>query len=156
LRRIDLATENSSEIDSIVLDAGPLGRLSSPKRHTDIINWLDETLAGGVDVYVSEVADYEVRRNLLLHGKYDSVRRLEELTRSLIYLPITTSVMLKAAELWAFARRRGRPTADLKELDCDVILAAQALEQGAIVATENLGHLSQFVTSRLWSDIKLI
>ena len=109
----------------------------------------------GTDVFVSEVADYEVRRNLLLHGKHDSIRRLNELAQNLIYLPITTSVMLKAAELWAIARRRGRPTADLKELDCDVIIAAQALEQEAIVATENVGHLSQFVSARRWQDIRL-
>jgi len=63
--------------------------------------------------------------------------------------------MLKAAELWAVARRRGRPTADLKELDCDVILAAQALEQEAVVATENVAHLSQFVTARHWKDIRI-
>jgi len=61
--------------------------------------------------------------------------------------------MLHAAELWAAARRRGRPTADLKALDCDVILAAQAMEQEAVVATENVGHLSQFVTTCFWKDI---
>ena len=109
-----------------MLDAGPLGRLSSPKPHADIVSWLDEVLSNGADVYVSEVADYEVRRNLLLHNKQDSIRRLEDLNRSLIYLPISTSVMLKAAELWAVARRRGRPTADLKELDCDVILGRRS------------------------------
>jgi predicted nucleic acid-binding protein len=62
--------------------------------------------------------------------------------------------MLKAAELWADARRSGHPTADPKELDCDVIIAAQALESGAVVATENVGHLSRFVTSSDWRLIK--
>jgi predicted nucleic acid-binding protein len=61
--------------------------------------------------------------------------------------------MLKAAIIWAEARRRGQPTADPKELDCDVILAAQALQIGAIVATENIGHLSLFVEARSWRDI---
>ena len=61
--------------------------------------------------------------------------------------------MLRAAELWADARRRGKPTADPKELDADVILAAQAIEAGAIVATENVGHLSRYVTARHWSAI---
>jgi predicted nucleic acid-binding protein len=61
--------------------------------------------------------------------------------------------MLRAAELWADARRRGNPTADPKELDADVILAAMALEAGAIVATENVGHLSRYVTAKHWRDI---
>jgi predicted nucleic acid-binding protein len=64
--------------------------------------------------------------------------------------------MLKAAELWAEARKRGKPTADIKELDGDVILAAQALQVDAIVATENVGHLSLFVEAKHWKDIVII
>ena len=62
--------------------------------------------------------------------------------------------MLKAAELWAQARNSGLPTADPKALDCDVILAAQALEKDGIVATENVGHLSRFVDARDWRDLQ--
>ena len=61
--------------------------------------------------------------------------------------------MLKAAELWAQARNQGRPTADMKALDCDVILAAQALAVNGIVATENVGHLSLFVEAKDWREI---
>jgi hypothetical protein len=66
--------------------------------------------------------------------------------------------MLKAAELWAEARKRGRPTADPKELDGDVILAAQAAlvaDEGneVIIATTNVGHLSQFIDAREWRFI---
>ena len=66
--------------------------------------------------------------------------------------------MLKAAELWAQARQDGKPTADSKALDGDVILAAQALlqaQQGyeVIVATTNVKHISRFVDARLWTDI---
>jgi len=38
-------------------------------------------------------------------------------------------------------------------LDCDVILAAQALTENGIVATENVGHLSLFVEAKDWRDI---
>lgn len=112
-------------------------------------------MAAYVRILISEVADYEVRRNLLLHGKKKSIQRLDELREVFTFVPITTSVMLSAAEFWATARRRGRPTADLKELDCDVILAAQALEHDAIVATENVGHLSLFVNARNWREIRV-
>ena len=72
---------------------------------------------------------------------------------SMEYQPLTTGIMRKAAQLWADARKKGHPTADPKELDSDVILAAQALYAGAIVATENVGHLSLFVESQNWRDI---
>jgi hypothetical protein len=45
------------------------------------------------------------------------------------------------------------PTADSKALDGDVILAAQALAVNGIVATENVDHLSRFVSTKHWRDI---
>jgi len=61
--------------------------------------------------------------------------------------------MRQAAEFWAQARKAGRATADDKALDGDVILAAQAHQVGAVVATENVGHLSRFVDARNWKEI---
>ena len=66
--------------------------------------------------------------------------------------------MLKASQLWAEARNRGKLTANPEALDGDVILAAQALlvaEAGneVIVATTNVKHLSQFVDAREWHKI---
>lgn len=48
--------------------------------------------------------------------------------------------MLKAAELWAMARKQGKPTSDPKELDCDIILTAQTLQVNGIAITENIKH----------------
>src|SRR5438105_2607685 len=121
-----------------MLDAGPLGELARRKPKQAAVEWLDGLLAAEVKIIIPEVADFEVRRSLLLHDLQASVAALEELKRRLLFLAITSSVMLKAAELWADARKQGRPTADPKELDCDVILAAQAIEANAIVATTNL------------------
>ena len=66
--------------------------------------------------------------------------------------------MLRAADLWAMARRSGVPTGDPKKLDVDVILAAQALtlpvpSGDIIVATANVSHISRFVTADLWTNI---
>ena len=136
-----------------MLDSGPLGKIAHPRPNPEIVEWLNQLLDANATIVIPEITDYEVRRSLLLSGLTKSVARLDQLKHVLVYRPITTSVMLKAAELWADARKRGKPTADLKELDGDVILAAQALQVNAIVATENVGHLSLFVEAKHWKDI---
>ena len=138
---------------AVMLDSGPLGRIAHPRPNREIAEWIERLLDSGVAVILPEIADYEVRRNLLLEGLTKSVVRLDRLKEVLIYQPLTTDVMLRAAEMWADARRTGVPTADAKELDGDVILAAQAEQAGAIVATENVGHLSRFVDARAWRDV---
>jgi predicted nucleic acid-binding protein len=130
-----------------------LGALAHPRRNTDIAAWLDRVLAAGGVVYLPEIIDYEVRRGLLAANMTRSVRRLDQLKAVLTYLPLTTTTMLEAAHLWAQARQRGQSAADPKELDGDVILAAQARQVGAIVATENVGHLALFVEAKSWRAI---
>lgn len=145
-----------------MLDAGPLGMATNPKTSSAICQecklWLDDLPLKGYQVMLPEIADYEVRRELLRAGKLAGIERLDQLKAAITYRPITTEVMLKAAELWAEARKRGKPTADPKALDGDVILAAQATlvaNEGneVIVATTNVEHLSQFVDAREWQLI---
>lgn len=141
----------------VLLDAGPLGMISNPNAsiaNRECYQWMESLILNGDEVLVPEIADYEVRRELLRAQKTRGIARLNLLKDSIGYVPITTLVILKAAELWAQARRSGMPTADPKALDCDVILAAQALEANGIVATENVGHLSRFVDARHWRDIQ--
>ncbi len=141
-------------IDRIMLDSGPLGKLAHSRAPQEIVDWQNSLLAAHYILIVPEISDYEIRRSLLLDQLHRSLARLDDLKASLIYQPITTAVMFRAAELWADARRRGRSTADPKELDADVILAAMALEAGATVATENVGHLSRYVSAKHWRQIK--
>ena len=100
---------------------------------------------------VPEIADYEVRRELIRARRTAGVARLDALIGQVEYLAITTSAMF-----WAAARQQGRPTAADPALDGDVILAAQAAtlgRAGVIVATTNVRHLSRFVPAKLWADI---
>jgi hypothetical protein len=72
------------------------------------------------------------------------------------FVPIISDAMLQAAEFWADARRRGRPTAGNESLDADVILAAQAATLSGkmvVVASTNPRHLSRFVPAKHWQDI---
>lgn len=145
----------------VFLDTGPLGLLSNARgkpRANQCRQWAKDLGAAGVRIVVPEIADYEVRRELIRLGATAGIRRLDQVQATLEYAPLATDVMLRAAELWADARRAGRPTAAPEALDADCILAAQALlaagpGDAVTVATDNVGHLARFVDARLWEQI---
>jgi hypothetical protein len=120
--------------------------------------WLRSLLANGWNVYVPEIADYEVRRELIRANQTAGLNRLDALLPQLDYLPITTAVMRLAADLWAKARNAGWATATPQALDGDVILAAQVLTLAlppadVIVATMNVAHLTGFLAADTWQNI---
>jgi len=142
----------------VLLDAGPLGLLIHPRQNAPIRVWLSTLLQSPVTVLIPEIADYEVRREVLRIGSAESVARLDGFKNTLGYAPITTEAMLQAAAFWADIRRGGRPTADATALDGDVILAAQARAMAmrgneVVVATTNVRHIERFVPARIWSDV---
>lgn len=141
-----------------MLDSIPLGLMCHPNAGAEVRAWCRGVGRSGAVLAVPEVADYEVRRELIRLRKSASIRRLDDYKRRLLYLPIKTDAMLLAAELWAQARRRGRPGADPAALDGDVIIAAQAqllvqLGNEVLVATDNITHFTAFVDARRWQDI---
>jgi predicted nucleic acid-binding protein len=145
----------------ILLDSGPLGMVTNPKAKGTPLAcqlWLKSLLRRGEKVAIPEIADYEVRRELLRADLLKSVHRLDNLKQTLEYIPIQTDAMLLAARLWAEVRQTGQPTADPKALDGDVILSAQARllcdeTTEVIIATTNVAHLSRFITALDWQSI---
>ncbi len=143
----------------VLLDSGPLGIVTNPKlspQSTSCNQWLQNLIAHDTHVLVPEIADYEVRRELLRAKKIEGLSKLDALVDRLDYLPITTTAMRQAAVFWAEARQQGQPTAGDKTIDADMILAAQARTLGApaVIATTNVGHLSRFVPAKLWHEIE--
>lgn len=149
-------------IHAVFLDSGPLGLVT--KRHgiaeADACRqWVSEMNRAGILVMVPEIADYEVRPELIRASNLFAVRRLDIFNQIPgRYLTITTSAIRKAAELWAEARNMGYATADAKALDGDVIVAAQALVSGFatsefLVATDNVNHLARYVPANDWRNI---
>lgn len=141
----------------IVLDTGTLSLASKPRGKADADRcrlWLAQRVADGDRVLIPEIADYELRRELVRVARKNgialpaSVRRLESLKARYEYHPIDTATLHRAAEYWADVRNKGRPTAPEEALDGDAILAAQAtLAAGAgdaiIIATGNAGHFRE-------------
>lgn len=145
----------------VFLDAGPVGLVTNPKlspESTLCTRWLQTLITSNIRVIIPEIADYEVRRELLRANKVKGIARLDELANSLEYLPITTAAMRQAAMFWAQARQQGQPTANDKTIDSDMILAAQATTLDVVdvvIATTNVGHLSRFAPADLWQNINL-
>lgn len=143
----------------VLLDSGPRGFVTNPKKtpkNVDCALWLERLLLHGVRVIVPEIADYEVRRELIRANKIKGLARLDAIGTSLEYLPISTGAIRLAAEIWANARLKGLPTASDAALDSDVILAAQALHLSltdTLVATTNVAHLQRFVHAKNWDEI---
>jgi len=151
------------DIVAVALDTSPLGLASNPHATAEAEscrNWLAELTRSQVKVVIPEIADYELRRELLLAARMTSLSRLDALIESHNYIQITTTAMRRAATFWAASRHGGKPTSDPKSLDGDVILAAQVEDlqlepDQVVVATSNVSHIRRFVNAALWEDLYL-
>ena len=145
----------------VVLDSGPAGLVTNPKRSPEGIacnKWIDTLEDAGHEIVIPEIIDYELRRELIRARKTAGLQRLDEFIATYTFLPVDSDTLLKAAAFWAEARWRGQPTAHKESLDIDVILAAQTWmvqSEGefAVIATLNKKHLAQFVPAEHWKDI---
>lgn len=148
----------------LLLDTNALIRLCHPTRHPEIKEWLKGWIAhaqrvGDVELVVSAAADYEARRGYL--WKLDkhpdepkALARLDHLCKLLGMCPISGEVLRTAARFWSEARKGGYSTAPERDIDWDVIVAAQAASLTAVVVTSNAGHISRYgVDARDWRDI---
>lgn len=149
----------------LLLDTNVLGEFCHPntkKYQPKIDVFLRQVYNNqSISIFIPEVADYELRRELLRFAMQNnqttsrSLERLDNLVTLLgfKYLPTDTNHWRKAAELWTQARNLGQPLADPKELGGDVILAAQALAVGGTVVTTNVKHLSRLVSATDWNEL---
>lgn len=147
---------------TIVLDTSPL---STVTKCLGVIEadayrgWVADCRRAGHRVIAPAIAYFEVARELERSRNIAGIMRLDAFCAVPgCYLPFTDTALRLAVRLWAQARNAGTPTADPKELDCDVLIAAQALDLGIaaselIIATMNVGHLSQFVPADVWMNI---
>jgi predicted nucleic acid-binding protein len=145
----------------VLLDAGPLGMITNPRSSPQseaCKDWLENLSKQGTEIAIPEIADYEVRRELIRAGKMPGLGRLDALKSLLRFIPINSAAMLLAAQFWASARNMGRQSASDSSLDGDMILVAQSanLKAGGyepIIATTNVRHLVLFSAARLWNEI---
>ena len=136
----------------LLLDTAVVGEICHPRKYDDVRAWFARAAAAH-EMLLSEVADYELRRELLRIDSRRSLDRLDELTRELRYIPVTTATWRAAARLWALQRMAGRVTAAEGGLDGDVLSAAQALAEDAVIVTPNTRHFDSMVRAVTWQEV---
>jgi tRNA(fMet)-specific endonuclease VapC len=85
----------------------------------------------------SALTRYEIVRGLRDRDAAAQLRRFEEFCQHSVVLPINDEVLLRAADLWVFARRQGRSRSD-----ADLIIAATAVQHGRTLVTGNTAHFN--------------
>ncbi|MDB9527566.1 hypothetical protein PN498_16325 [Oscillatoria sp. CS-180] len=76
---------------TIVLDTGPIGLVTNPRLSSQGVacnQWLQAHLKAGNRIVIPEIADYEIRRELLRARKKKGLARLDGLCRQLEYFPL--------------------------------------------------------------------
>jgi predicted nucleic acid-binding protein len=141
----------------LLLDTNLLRRLCHPSGHKDVQSWyrgwINHGLAGGdVEFVISAVADYELRRGYMYalgrrNDARQSLSQLDELCGLWEVQQISPRNLRDAAAMWADARRKGTPTASDRDVDWDILIAAQAKELAerttgvrVVVVTSNAKH----------------
>jgi predicted nucleic acid-binding protein len=145
----------------LFIDSGPLGFALTPmvnEEHLRCSQWLEALILKGEQLAIAEIVDYECRRGWLRTDNHSALANLDKAKAALLYVPITTAAMIRAAEFWAAARKGGFAATTDQRLDADVILAAQAMTfagEGTevVVATMNVRHLTPFVTAYRWDQV---
>lgn len=136
----------------LLLDTAVVGEICHPRKYDDVRAWFARAAAAH-EMLLSEVADYELRRELLRIDSRRSLDRLDELTREIRYIPVTTATWRAAARLWSLQRKAGRVTAAEGGLDGDVLIAAQALAEDAVIVTPNTRHFDSMVRAVTWQEV---
>jgi hypothetical protein len=148
----------------VFLDTGPLGGIVNPNPRSPHVKqiqiWAQQMEQAGHALIVPAIVDYEQRREHERRNAVNSIAALDAFISKMPnrYLELTDSALKRAAKIWADLRRRGLPTADVRSLDCDIVLASQVLDLNLpagsfTVATSNVSDLSRVIGCQEWRTI---
>jgi hypothetical protein len=136
----------------VLLDTGPLGLVTNPRATAQNVAcrlWVTNLAIAGVRVLVPEIADYELRRELIRVNRQRGIAYLDRLATTGGYDPPRDGSNAASGGVVG----AGAP-------DGDVILAAQALvlavqeADQVLIATTNPGHLQRYAPAEEWSHIQ--
>ena len=142
----------------LMLDTNILARLCHPSSHRDVQEWFRRLLLRGADApefLVSVLADYELRRMLARIGAGASLAQFDNLARSMTYVPVTPEATRRAADIWEQVRRGSATTARPPLSDADILMAAQAELEGAVLVTSDRAiRTIAGITAKDWNEVE--
>ena len=96
---------------------------------------VDEYLLSYSQLSISIMTRYEILRGLKTKNATTQLTQFELMCDSLEIFPITDSVIVRAADIYAALRQSGQPIGD-----ADIFIASTATEHGFTLATNNEKH----------------
>jgi tRNA(fMet)-specific endonuclease VapC len=94
----------------------------------------------------SIITRYEILRGLKAKEALQQIAVFEDRCRESRILPLTDTVVVQAAEIYADLHRSGQLISD-----ADILIAATALTHNLALVTENTGHFERIMGLRLES-----
>lgn len=132
----------------LLVDTSTLSDIIRPeeRRSAGLTNHLKLYLAEHPELTFSELSYFDILRGLLKKSASAQIIRFEEFCSRSSLIPISRSILARAAGLWAAGRRQG-----IMIEDADLIIAATALDTNLAVATANPKHF-QWIEGLLVTD----
>lgn len=123
-------------MNKAVLDTDTLSALM--RKNPDAVANAQAYLASHQQLTISLITRYEILRGLTAKNATQQIAAFDTLCRSLEVLPITDSVVVRAAKVYGALRQSGRLIGD-----ADILIAATCLESGLELVTNNVSHFAR-------------
>lgn len=103
-----------------------------------IKNRIEELLLQGNDIFIPTFVYYEIKRGLLAVGATSKLERFNNFVKTLGLINLTMQTYDMAANVYALLKKQG-----LLIEDADLFIGCSALENSAILITNNANHLKR-------------
>ncbi len=123
-------------MELVLLDTDMLSEVLR-QRHAQVVANATTYLRSHGSFTFSAFTRFEISRGFKEKRATSQLIRFREFCQHSMIIPVTDSVFDRAEDLWAIARRSGRPCGD-----ADLIIAATALDTGRVLVTGNTNHYS--------------
>lgn len=110
----------------------------------NVILNLQKCLLSGNEIGISVIAYYEVERGLKYIGASKKLAEFYSFASQCKLVPVTVVAAQKAADIYAYLRKAGKIIED-----ADILIGASALENNAIIVTNNEEHLGRIANLKI-------